>query len=119
MSRKELEEKEERRRFLRSRIGIWAEEKKDNSTFFHLLTNLSSGGFLIEKRLPFPVGSEVNLKLKLGDEELSVRGTVVDNYKDPDHNYTGAGVKFNHMDERAVNKIEEYLKDLKDPRERS
>jgi hypothetical protein len=44
---------------------------------------------------------------------------VVDNYKDPDHNYNGAGVKFNHMDERAVKKIEEYLKDLKDPRERS
>jgi Tfp pilus assembly protein PilZ len=119
MSREELNEKDERRRFLRSRVEIWAEEKKDNSTFFHLLKNLSPGGFLIEKRLPFPVGSEVNLKLKLGDEELRVRGKVVDNYKDPDHNYTGTGIKFKHKDECAVKKIEEYLKNLKDPRDRS
>ena len=83
MSRKNPRFKRERRRNSRSDVQIWAVEKDDNSTSFHLLTNLSIEGFFIEKKLPLPVGSIVNLELELDGEKLPLRGKIIDNYEIP------------------------------------
>jgi c-di-GMP-binding flagellar brake protein YcgR len=102
----------ERRKHPRLIVQIWAVEKNDNSRSFHLLTNLSIGGFFIEKRLPFQVGSKVNLDLDIDGELLSLRGKIVNNYKNPVTDHTGAGVQFVEMDERVKTKIKDYLKKL-------
>lgn len=102
----------ERRKYTRSNVQIWTVEKNDNFSSFHLLTNLSAGGFFIEKKLPFQIGSIVNLELELNGEILSLCGKIVNNYKNPTSNHSGSGVHFVDMDENAKAKIEEYLTDL-------
>jgi Tfp pilus assembly protein PilZ len=102
----------ERRKHPRIKVQIWAVEVDDNSRYFHLLTNLSMGGFFIEKKLPFKVGSIVNLELELGGEILPLRGKIINNYKNPDNNFFGAGILFQDMDEEVKGKIEAYLRKL-------
>jgi hypothetical protein len=112
MSRKNSRLEKERRKNPRSNVQIWAVEKGDNSTSFHLITNLSTEGFFIEKKLPLPVGSIVDLELELDGEMLQLRGKIIDNYENPITNHSGAGMHFVDMDERVKTKIEEYLKRL-------
>lgn len=102
----------ERREEGRSKIQIWAEERRDNSVYYHLLTNLSKAGLFIEKRLPFPVGSTVKLELKLpeSDEKITVKGNIIGNYQDPSSNNMGAGLKFVDMDQDVIEKIDRFLK---------
>lgn len=102
---------EERRVSPRTRVQIWIEEKCDNSTYFHLVSNLSESGFFIEKKLPFPVGSEVNMDIQFpGDEEkVRVRGMIVSNYIDPASNNRGAGVNFINLDIKVKEMIKKYL----------
>jgi Tfp pilus assembly protein PilZ len=102
----------ERRKSPRSDIQIWAMERSGNSTSFHLLKNLSTNGFFIEKKLPFPIGTVVHLELELGDEKIPIKGEVIDNYKDPASNYLGVGVRFVDMAEDANRIINTYLKSL-------
>ncbi len=104
----------ERRQNIRANVHIWAKEKQDNSIYFHLLSNLSSGGFFIEKKLPFPVGSVLNLELTLStpEDKIDLKGIIIDNYKDLDSNYRGAGVKIIGMEERDKKKIQNYLEKL-------
>lgn len=112
MSRKNLRFKRERRKNPRSNVQIWVVEKDDNSTSFHLVTNLSIEGFFIEKKLPLPIGSIVNLELELYGEKLPFRGKIINNYENPVTKRSGAGVLFVDMDERVKTKIEEYLKSI-------
>lgn len=112
MDQKNLRFKGEKRKNPRSDVQIWAVEKDDNSTSFHLLTNLSIDGFFIEKKLPLPVGSTVNFELELDGEKVPLRGKIVDNYENPVTGKSGAGVHFVDMDESVKTKIEEYLKSL-------
>ena len=101
----------ERRKSPRSNIQVWAVERSGNSTSFHLLKNLSTDGFFIEKKLPFPIGSIVHLELELENESVSVKGKVIDNYRDPVSGYHGAGVQFIDLDKNVIRKIKGYLKD--------
>jgi Tfp pilus assembly protein PilZ len=112
MSQEDPRYKTEKRKNSRSNVQIWAVEKDDNSTSFHLLTNLSMGGFFIEKKLPLPVGSIINIELELDGKRLPLRGKIVNNYENPVTRHSGAGVHFVDMDERVKTKIEEYLKSL-------
>ncbi len=104
--------KTERRKFPRSKVHIWAVEKAGNSTSFHLLKNLSLDGIFIEKKLPFPIGSQVSLELELGDEKIRLSGKIIDNYNDPISGYSGAGVQFIDTEKGDIAKIGAYLKGL-------
>jgi len=112
MTDKDNHIQKERRESPRSDIQIWAVERSGNATSFHLLKNLSTKGFFIEKRLPFPIGSVVHLELELGHEKVPVQGEVIDNYRDPAANYSGAGVRFVDLDDDANRIISDYLKNL-------
>jgi Tfp pilus assembly protein PilZ len=114
MSGKNPRLKGERRKNSRSNVQMWVVQKDENSTSFHLITNLSNEGFFIEKKLPLPVGSIKNFELELDGEKLPLRGRIIDNYKNPITKHSGAGVQFVEMDEKIKNKIEEYLKSLED-----
>ena len=105
----------EKRKHPRSRVQIWAKEKGDNYTRFHLISNLSCGGLLLEKKLPFPVGSELNLELDLADtgETIHIKSLVVNNYNTPDMDAFGTGLKFIEMGAEDRKKIETFLEQIK------
>ncbi len=112
MSQKKSGFQEEGRKHPRLNVQIWAVELNDNSRYFHMLSNLSMGGFFIEKKLPFPVGSIINFEIELDGEILPFRGKIVDNYESSTPDQSGAGVEFIEMDEKAKLKLEAYLKKL-------
>jgi c-di-GMP-binding flagellar brake protein YcgR len=102
----------ERRKRPRLNVQIWAVELNDNSRYYHMLSNLSMGGFFIEKKLPFPVDSILNFEMELDGETISFQGKVVNNYENPASSHSGAGVQFVNMDEKVKDKIKAYLKKL-------
>jgi len=112
MSQNKSASQEEGRKHPRLNVQIWAVELNDNSRYFHMLSNLSMGGFFIEKKLPFPVGSILNFELELDGEKLSLRGKIIDNYENLTPDHPGAGVQFVDMDEKVKLKLETFLKKL-------
>ena len=107
----------ERRTNPRVRVEIWVEETAAQGVFFHRVTNLSLGGFFIEKKLPFPVGQKVSLRLELPDsgQEFSLMGKIINNYQDKHNNLKGAGIKFIELDDQVRAGIAAYLKRVADP----
>ncbi|MBN2418967.1 MAG: PilZ domain-containing protein [Deltaproteobacteria bacterium] len=112
MSQDKSKFKNERRRLPRLNVQIWAVELNENSRYYHMLSNLSVGGFFIEKKLPFSVGSIIDFEMELDGEIISFKGKIVNNYEGADSNHPGAGVQFVDLDEKAKDKIEAYLKKL-------
>ena len=112
MSQEESRFEKERRKQPRVSVQIWAEEINSNSRSFHLVTNLSTGGFFIDKKLPFSVGSIVNLELDLDGEILPLRGKIIGNYEKPVTDHSGAGVQFVDMDETVKAGIDAFMKSL-------
>ncbi|MFZ7128028.1 MAG: PilZ domain-containing protein [Desulfobacterales bacterium] len=104
----------ERRGSPRIEVEIWAEEQYGGGVYYHRITNLSRDGFFIEKRLPFPVGSRVEVKMELPGtgERVGIFGKVVDNYKDPRARILGAGIAFVELDEKTRDKIDLYIRRL-------
>jgi len=102
---------QERRRNPRIDVQLWAVEKRENVTSYHLIRNLSRDGLYISKPLPFPVGSTVHLDVELSRliGKVSVTGQIVDNYSDSGSNIVGAGVKLTEVDEDAQARIERFL----------
>jgi Tfp pilus assembly protein PilZ len=100
----------ERRKLPRSDVQIWAVELNENSRYYHLLSNLSLGGFFIEKRLPFSAGSIINFEMELDGETISFKGKIVNNYKNAASNHPGAGVQFVDLGEKEKAILEAYLK---------
>ena len=112
MSKKKSKFQSERRIRPRLDVQIWAVELNDNSRYYHMLSNLSMGGFFIEKKLPFSVGEVINFEMELDGEILSFQGKIVNNYENPASSHSGAGVQFFNLDEKVKAKIEAYLKKL-------
>jgi PilZ domain-containing protein len=106
----------ERRQHKRTAVQIWASEQGAKVSSYHLLTNLSSGGFYIEKKLPFKSGAIIELKLDIkgsgSDEKICVKGEVVNNYVDAGANYQGCGVRFMELSTTDMEKISNYLRQL-------
>lgn len=108
----------ERRTSPRVGVEIWIEETVDQGLYFHRVTNLSLGGFFVEKKLPFPIGQKIALRLELPDsgQELSLTGKIINNYQDPYDNLKGAGIKFLELDDQVRASIAAYLKRVVDSR---
>lgn len=109
---------EEQRKDPRTGIQIWATEKTEEYTCFHLVSNLSLSGLHIEKKLPLPIGSEINLEMTLSelDETIPLKCVVINTYKDPDSNVTGTGVEFVGINEDVKKKLETYIEKIKKQR---
>jgi len=114
MSRKNENPDKEKRKNPRTGIQIWATEKTEGNTYFHLVSNLSTSGLLIEKKLPLPVGSVINLEMTFldPDEKIPLKGVVVNTYRDSDANVTGTGVEFIEMSEDIKKKLKAYIEFL-------
>jgi Tfp pilus assembly protein PilZ len=112
VSRGNRKRRVERRTTPRVGVQIWVEETAGQGLYFHRVTNLSLGGFFIEKKLPFPIGQKVSLRLELPDsgQEFSLTGKIINNYQDKDDNLKGAGIQFIDLDEQVRAGIAAYLK---------
>ena len=104
----------ERRSTPRFGVELWAEETADRGSYFHRITNLSLGGFFIEKKIPFPVGQKVDLRLELPGrgQKTPVTGRIINNYQDQNDNLRGAGIEFIELDDKARAGISAYLKQV-------
>ncbi len=116
MDQKNSPLKDERRKRPRSDVQLWIVEKDNNSRNYHLLTNLSTGGVFIEKKLPFQTGSIVDLELDLVGKMLFLKGKIINNYENSVGDLSGAGVEFIEMDEDSKSHIAEYLKHVESSR---
>ncbi len=102
----------ERRTTPRFGVEFWVEETAGQGLYFHRATNLSLGGVFIEKKIPFPVGQKVVLRLELpgSGQKMPVIGRIINNYQDQNDNLRGAGIQFLELDEQARAGITAYLK---------
>jgi uncharacterized protein (TIGR02266 family) len=101
----------ERRTSPRFGVEFWVQETAEQGQYFHRVTNLSLGGFFIEKKIPFPVGQKVALRLELPGtaQALQVTGRIVNNYQDQNDNLRGAGIQFMELDDQVRDGIASYL----------
>lgn len=98
---------DEKRNYDRLQVSLWAVEKSPDAAYYHYVTELSAGGVFLEKRLPLPVGSEVELEFTL-PSGLTIRatGSVVRQADDG----KGNGIKFEKISDEHQAAIEEFLK---------
>jgi len=101
----------ERRAAPRYGVDCWAEEVAKVGVYFHRVTNLSQGGFFIEKKLPFRAGQTIHMRLDLPGvaAKLETRSRVISNYCDGQANLRGAGFQFLNLDERSRALIEAFI----------
>ncbi|MBN2370267.1 MAG: PilZ domain-containing protein [Vicinamibacteria bacterium] len=78
--------------------------------------NISRGGLFIASDEPFPIASEVLLRLSLGDHAtIEARGKVIWNYdlpKDSIRITSGSGIRFIDLTPENRGKLERYLEHL-------
>ncbi len=112
----DTDDRRERRTAPRFGVEFWAEETAENALYYHRVTNLSLGGFFIEKKLPFPVGEKVSLRLDLpgAAQKMAITGKIVDNYQDQHASLKGAGIQFLELDDQTRGDIAAYLERLRE-----
>jgi uncharacterized protein (TIGR02266 family) len=85
--------------------------------------NISRGGLFIASNEPFPLQSEVTLRLSLGDHAvIEAHGKVVWNYDLPRDSFRitpGSGIRFTNLTPENRGKLERYLAELDATRPRS
>ena len=98
---------DERRRTGRITVDLWVEEHTDDALYFQRATNLSLGGLFLDRTLPHPAGTRVQLELRLPGEQspLRVAGEVVPT---PDRE-RGMGVRFLGLTLQERARIADYL----------
>jgi uncharacterized protein (TIGR02266 family) len=78
--------------------------------------NISRGGLFIASEAPFPIASEVLLRLSLGDHAtIEARGKVIWNYDLPRDSIRitpGSGIRFTDLTPENRGKLERYLEQL-------
>ena len=99
----------DRRAGVRVPISLWVEETRGRGdVYFHQATNLSLGGCFLEKKLPQPAGTIVNLDLDVGkDEKVRVRGEIVAVVADASE--SGMAVRFFALDKATREALEHYI----------
>lgn len=101
----------ERRSSARIPIEMWVEELTDEGVIHRRAGNLSTGGLYLDKTIPIPVGTTVELRFRLPGEgsevaALTVVGVVVS--IDPTKEL-GMGVKFVKVPPAAQARLDGYL----------
>lgn len=101
----------ERRTTPRVGVDLWVEEHCGAGVYYHRVTNLSPKGFFVDKRIPFPVGRIVTIRLDLPHtrQRLEARTRVVNNYHDAQANLLGAGFQFLELDVETRRGIEALM----------
>jgi c-di-GMP-binding flagellar brake protein YcgR len=103
------QEHKERRHYARLKTSIPVEilQEGSDSAIRGATSDISPGGCYIETIFPFPVGTTLDLKLALGEDDLLVQATVVTS--DPQ---VGNGISFERMLPEDREQLRKYLEAL-------
>ncbi len=98
----------ERRHTPRADVELWVQEQCEAGIYYHRVTNLSSEGFFVEKKIPFRVGQVMTMRLELpgAGGPFQAPSRVVDNYRDRQANLLGAGFQFLELEREARQSIQ-------------
>jgi uncharacterized protein (TIGR02266 family) len=101
----------ERRTQLRVPVQLWVEESHETARYFQHCSNLSEGGIFIEKTIPHPIGTFVDIEFTLpGDEApIRVRAEIVSALEDEEA--LGMGMKFVDLASDAAGRIRRFIAD--------
>ena len=99
----------ERRRSQRVPIQVWVEQWTDRELYHQLSANLSRGGIFLDRTVPLPEGTLVNLRFHLPGREspLEVRGRIA--FPKSDDDSPGMGVEFVQLDAEVAQIIDAFL----------
>jgi uncharacterized protein (TIGR02266 family) len=97
----------DRRQAARVAVDFFLEEHTGDALYYQRATNLSIGGVYLERTLPHPPGTRVDLRLRLpGDPALlEVKGEVIES---PSRDL-GMGVRFVDLSQQDRARIAECL----------
>src|SRR4051812_32712395 len=100
---------EDRRHANRVPVQMWVEERSPDGTYFQRSANLSSGGIFLEKTIPHPAGTVVNLEFTLpGESEpLKVRAEIVN--ADTLEGGLGMGLRFLDLVPSQASLIDQFI----------
>lgn len=79
-----LQPTQERRRDDRRRVDLWVDEHHDGVVYYQRATDLSMGGLFLERTLPHPPGTHIDVVMRLPDSQppLRVAAEVVAHQRD-------------------------------------
>ena len=98
----------ERRRSARVPVEMWVEEITEEAQVFRRAGNLSSGGIYLDKTIPIPVGTTVQLRFTLPGDQAPIQVTAAIVSIDATEEL-GMGVKFVELPQDARDRLEAYL----------
>lgn len=97
----------------RLRFSVTVDVKSDDNFYTGLTENISEGGLFIVCRAPWPVGSEMDIALKVKDSEAVELRAVVRWVREDDINNggipPGMGVQFVGLDDATRNTIQAFI----------
>lgn len=89
-------------------VRVWAETAEGTSTYYNLTVDISEGGAFLATPAPFPVGTEISVKLELPAgpdkpaDEVTLRGVV---FEARDADEPGMGIEFRDVSEEVRERI--------------
>ena len=99
----------ERRSNLRVPVEMWVEESHETARYFQHCSNLSEGGIFLEKTIPHPVGTRVEIAFALPGEgeKIQVTAEIVSALEGDDR--LGMGMKFVDLPPEAARRIRRFI----------
>jgi uncharacterized protein (TIGR02266 family) len=100
---------EERRSSERIRVEMWVEESTERELYFQRGANISAGGIFLERTIPHPLGTVVNLQFTLPEDTLPIRvkGEIVNVGEASTE--LGMGIKFLELNEVDRKRILDFI----------
>ena len=98
---------QERRQSKRVAVQLWVKERDPDGVYYNHATNLSVGGMYLERAIPHPVGTEVELQFTLPDEKdpIAVRARIVNAAVES----MGMGLSFVDIAPEVLARIENFV----------
>ena len=103
----EREQEQDRRKGKRVSVQLWVKERDPDGVYYNHATNLSSGGMYLERAIPHPVGTEVELHFTLPDESepIVARARIVNAAVES----MGMGLAFVDLAPEVLERIEKFV----------
>ena len=98
----------ERRRFIRVPVQVWVEQWTDQEMYLQQSANFSRGGIFLERTIPHPEGTLLNLRFTLPEDDrpIECRGHIV--YPKAGEDF-GMGIQFYELDDETRQRIDEFM----------
>jgi uncharacterized protein (TIGR02266 family) len=104
---------EHRREHARFKVDLDVNLGSEHNFYAGFAENLSAGGVFVATHLVKPVGSQIELSIKLADSEAVIRGTGevrwIREYNEASDTPPGMGIRFTSVDPGATDAIEAFL----------